>query len=94
MRGHILTEDRFLHQGITHHLFVTGIENAENEYRFEVTRIPPGGEAPETVFEKLVDFSDQLKQGLDLTLEQLIANELSSVRDAVFAEEDIHAHDP
>ena len=94
MRGHIVAEDRFLHQGIDHHLFVTQIENEENEYRFEVTRIPPGGATPETVFEKLVDFSSRLKQGRDLTLEQLIAAELSSVRDAVFADEDIHAHDP
>ena len=56
MRGHIIAEDRFLHQGVDHHVFVTGIESMENEYRFEVRRIPPGRAEPETEFEKTIDF--------------------------------------
>ena len=63
MRGHIIAEDRFLHQGIDHHMFVTGIDNTENEYRFEVRRILPGGDQPETEFEKTLDFSARLAQG-------------------------------
>jgi hypothetical protein len=94
MRGHIITEDRFLHLGTDHRLFVTEIENVENEFRFEVTRIPPGGDAPETVFEKLVNFSVQLAQCPDTTIDQLVNAELTAVRNAVSDDEDLHAHDP
>ena len=94
MRGHIVAEDRFLHQGIDHRLFVTGIENEEHEYRFEVTRILPGGETAETVFEKLVNFSDELSKSPNTTLDQLIASELTVVKSAVNADEDLHVHDP
>jgi len=94
MRGHIIIEDRFLHMGTDHRLFVTGIENEENEFRFEVTRIPPGGDAPETVFEKLVNFSAKLAQCPDTTLDQLVNAELIAVRSAVFGDEDLHVHDP
>ncbi len=94
MRGHIIAEDRFLHQGIDHHLFVIGIENGENEFRFEVTCIPPGGDTPETVFERIVDFSTQLTQYPDTTIDQLISAELTAVRNSVFACEDLLSHDP
>jgi len=94
MRGHIIAEDRFLHLGIDHHLFVTGIDNVENEFRFEVTRIPPGGDAPETVFEKLVNFSAKLAQRPNSTIDQLVTAELAAVRSAVFVDEDLHVHDP
>ena len=94
MRGHIVAEDRFLHQGIGHHVFVTGIEDAENEYRFEVRRTPPGGDHPETEFEKTIDFSTRLAQAPGTTVEQLIHAELLSIKKAVNDEEDIHAHDP
>ncbi|MCF7863268.1 MAG: hypothetical protein K9L89_00580 [Kiritimatiellales bacterium] len=94
MRGHIIAEDRFLHQGIDHHLFVTGIENEENEFRFEVVRIPPGGAASETIFEKLVNFSEDLAHCPNTTLDQLVTAELSNVRHAVFGDEDLHRHDP
>ena len=94
MRGHIVAEDRFLHQGIDHHLFVTGIENVENEYRFEVTRIPPGGETPETIFEKLVNFSAELSQSPNASLDDLMTAELSAIKIAVYGDEDLHVHDP
>jgi hypothetical protein len=94
MRGRIITEDRFMHQGIDHHVFVTGIEGVDHEYRFEVRRIPPGSDAPETEFEKTVDFSGRLTQSPDRTIEQLIQAELSAIKKAVNDEEDIHAHDP
>jgi hypothetical protein len=94
VRGHIIAEDRFLHLGTDHHLFVTEIENEENEFRFKVTRIPPGGAALETVFEKLVNFSPELAQRPDTTIDQLITSELAVIRNAVFADEDLHVHDP
>ena len=50
MRGHIIAEDRFLHQGIDHHLFVTQADGAEHEYRFEVRRVAPGADRAETVY--------------------------------------------
>ena len=94
MRGHIVAEDRFLHQGIDHHLFVSGIENVENEYRIEVTRIPPGGEVPETIFEKLVNFSAELSQSPNVSLDDLMTAELTAVKTAVYGDEDLHVHDP
>jgi hypothetical protein len=94
MRGHIVAEDRFLHQGIDHHLFVTGIEAVENEYRFEVTRVPPGGAVAETVFEKLIDFSAPLAQDSGTSIDQLIATELIAIKSIVNADEDLHVHDP
>ncbi len=94
MRGHIIAETQFLHQGIDHHLFVTAIENAEHEYRFEVRRIAPGADHPETVFEKVVDLSAELAQCPNTTIDQLINAELSSIKHEVNIEEDIHAHDP
>ncbi len=93
MRGHIIAEERFLHQGVDHQMFVTGIEGAEHEYRFEVRRIAPGGDLPETVFEKIADLSEALAQGTG-TSDQLINTELCAIRKAVTDEEDIHAHDP
>jgi hypothetical protein len=94
MRGYIIAEDRFLHQGIDHHLFVTGIENEEYEYRFEVTRIPPGGETPETIFEKIVNFSSELARTPNTPLGDLMIAELSSIKAAVYGDEDLHIHDP
>jgi hypothetical protein len=94
MRGHIIVEDRFFHQGIDHHVFVTGIEGVENEYRFEVRRVPPGSDQPETEFEKTINFSARLAQAPDTTIEQLITVELNAIKKAVNDEEDIHAHDP
>jgi len=94
MRGHIIAEMQFLHQGIDHHAFVTAIENTEYEYRFEVRRIAPGGDRPETIYEKVIDLSHELSQCPNTTIDQLINAELSSIKQKVNAEEDIHAHDP
>jgi len=94
MRGHIIVEDRFLHQGIDHHLFVADIEGAEHEYRFEVRRIQPGRAEPETIFEKTEDLSGQLVQCPNTTIDQLIAAELRAIKKAVTDEEKAHAHDP
>lgn len=94
MRGHIIAEEQFLHLGIEHHLFVSAIENAPHEYRFEVRRIAPGGDHPDTIYEKLVDLSADLAQCPNTTIDQLITAEITSIRHEVYAEEDIHAHDP
>lgn len=94
MRGHIIAEIQFLHQGVDHHAFVTVIENAENEYRFEVRRTAPGNDHPETVYEKVVDLSMKLAQCPNTTIDQLITAELASIKYEVNAEEEIHAHDP
>lgn len=94
MIGHIIEEERFLHQGIDHHLFVTRSEENENEFRFEVRRIPPGGDHQETLFEKIVDLSAELAQCPNTTMDQLITAELESIKHDVLVEEDIHAHDP
>lgn len=90
MRGRIIAEERFLHQGIDHHLFVTGIEGARHQYRFEVRRILPGHEEPATEFEKTVDFSDRP----DGPIEELLQAELRAIKQAVTDEEALHAHDP
>ncbi|VGO17262.1 hypothetical protein PDESU_05858 [Pontiella desulfatans] len=94
MRGHIIAEERFLHQGIDHHLFVTASDGAQNEYRFEVRRTAPGSGHPETIFEKTEDLSTLLGQCPNTTIDQLIEAELRAIRVAVTAEEDLHANDP
>jgi len=94
MRGHIIAEEQFLHQGIDHHVFVTAIENAEHEYRFEVRRIAPGGDQPETIYERVVDLSSELAKCPHATIDQLIGAQLDSIQTEVNAEEDIHVHDP
>ena len=94
MRGHIIAEEQFLHQGIDHHIFVTAIENADSEYRFEVRRIAPGAAHAETVYEKVVDLSSTLAQCPNTTIDQLIRAELDNIKHEVSTEEDIHAHDP
>ncbi len=95
MRGHIIAEDRFLHQGIDHHVFVTASDGIDYEYRFEVRRTAPGTAHPETIFEKTEDLSRLLKQCPNTTVDQLITAELQAVKRTVTGEEDeIHAHDP
>ncbi len=94
MIGHIVVEDRFLHQGIDHHLFVTQSEENEYEFRFEVRCIPQGKAEYESVYERVVDLTDMLAQCPNTTVNQLIEAELSSVRLEVFADEAPHAHDP
>ena len=94
MRGHIIAEEQFLHQGIDHHVFVTAIENADKEYRFEVRRIAPGGDHPEPIYEKVVDLSSELARCPNTTINQLIEAELMTIRHEVCAEEDLHVHDP
>lgn len=94
MRGHIIVEDRFLHQGIDHHLFVTASDGAEHEYRFEVRCIPPGKDEPESVFEKTEDLSAQLARCPNTTIDQLINAEVSAIKHTINIEEEIHAHDP
>ena len=94
MRGHIIAEDRFLHQGVDHRLYVTVSDGAECEYRFEVRRIPAGGDHQEVLFEKTEDLSQQLAQCPNTTIDQLIHAEMAAVRKAVFAEEELHANDP
>ena len=93
MRGHIITEDRFLHQGMDHHLFVSQADGAENEYRFEVRRIAPGKDQPETVYEKTEDLTAPLAAS-GSAVEELLKNEIELIKKDVFAEEEIHAHDP
>jgi len=93
MRGHIICEERFLHQGSDHHLFVTQADGAMHEYRFEVRRLVPGNDEPETVFEKTEDFSEAI-QNKPSTANELIQAELEAIKQAVTAEEKIHAHDP
>lgn len=94
MRGHIIAEAQFLHHGLDHHVFVTAIENADNEYRFEVRCIAPGGDRPETIYEKVADLSHELARCPNTTIDQLISAELDTIKHEVSAEEDIHAHDP
>lgn len=94
MIGHIVAEDRFLHQGVDHHLFVTRSETNENEFRFEVRCIPPGRSEQETIYERVVDFTEMLAQCPNTTVDQLIDAELTAVRLEVFADEAPHAHDP
>lgn len=94
MVGHIIVEDRFLHQGIDHHLFVTRSESNGNEFRFEVRCIPPGKSEFESIYERIVDFTAMLAHCPNTTVDQLIDAELTSVRLEVFAEEAPHAHDP
>ena len=94
MRGHIIAEEQFLHQGIDHHVFVTAIENADNEYRFEVRRIAPGADHADAVYEKVVDLSSALAEGPGTTIDQLISAQLDTIKQEVSAEEEIHVHDP
>lgn len=94
MRGHIIAEEQFLHQGIDHRLFVTAIEGGECEYRFEVLSIAPGADHPESVFEKTEDLSGQLAQCPNTTIDQLINAEIRSIKSAVTSEENLHANDP
>jgi hypothetical protein len=94
MRGHIIAEERFLHQGNDHHLFVTKVDESKYEYRFEVRCMVPGGEHAETVFEKTEDLADQLNQCPNTTIDQLVTAEMNAIRKAVFEEEDLHANDP
>jgi hypothetical protein len=94
MRGHIIAETEFLHLSIDHHVFVTAIENADNEYRFEVRRIAPGDDRSETIYEKVIDLSSELTRCPNTTIDQLINAELDAVKYEVCTEEDIHAHDP
>ena len=94
MRGHIIAEHQFLHQGIDHHVFVTAIENAPHEYRFEVRRIAPGDDHQETTYEQVVDLSSELTNRPGIPINQLIDAELQRIKRKVHAEEDIHVHDP
>jgi len=92
MRGHIITEDRFMHQGIDHRLFVTQADGAEHDYRFEVRRTAPGKDHPETIYEKTEDLTAALAKGMDIG--ELLCSELSIIKNKVFNEEDLHTHDP
>lgn len=94
MRGQIVTEDRFLHQGIDHHLFVSRSEENENEFRFDVRCLPAGTDRHETIYERTVDYSDMLHQCSDNTIDQLIEAELAAIKLKVFADEARHANDP
>ena len=94
MRGHIIAEEQFLHQGIDHHLFVTAIENTDHEYRFEVRRVAPGGDHAESIYEKTVELATLLAKCPNTTIDQLISAELNAIKREICDEEDIHAHDP
>jgi hypothetical protein len=94
MRGHIITEERFLHQGIDHHLFVTDIEGTEHEYRFEVRRIAPGGDSSETIYETTEDLSSRLANQPETEAEAVLWGELERIKKEVLAEENLHANDP
>ncbi len=92
MRGHIIAEDKFMHQNIDHHLFVTQADGAENEYRFEVRRVAPGADHAETIYEKIEDFSKWVARKNDIG--ELICDEITLIKNRIFAEEDLHANDP
>ena len=94
MRGHIIAEDRFLHQGIEHHLFVTQVDGAEYEYRFAVKRMAPGADHPETMYEKVEDLSSRFSKNAELEIGELLCNELGAIKKEIFEEEELHAHDP
>lgn len=94
MRGHIIAEDRFLHQGMDHHLFITQADGAENEYRFEVLRMKPGNDRPKTIYEKTEDLSPWLVKDPTANIGELLCDEISIIKKEILAEEDIHAHDP
>jgi hypothetical protein len=79
---------------MAHQVSAYAMENMEVEICFEVTRTVPGGDAPETVFEKCINLANDLKQCSNTTLDQLIDAELTSVRNAVCADEDLDVHDP
>ena len=94
MRGHIIAEDRFLHQGMDHHLYITQADGAENEYRFEVRRIAPGTDRPETIYEKTEDLSAWFDKDPKVNIGELLCDEITIIKKGIFAEEEIHAHDP
>ncbi|MBN2163575.1 MAG: hypothetical protein JXR25_16475 [Pontiellaceae bacterium] len=94
MIGKLIKEERFLHQGIDHHLFAAQSEQNPHEVRFEVRCIPPGADTFETVYERIVDFSDLVTECPDTPLSRFIEAELAAVRLEIFAEEAPHAHDP
>lgn len=95
MRGHIIVEDRFLHLGIDHHLFVTASDGAEHEYRFEVRRIAPGADHPETIYEKTENLAAWLERAPTTSAGELLCEEITLIKAKIMDEEDeIHAHDP
>ena len=94
MIGHLIAEEEFLHLGAIHHLYVSAIDGAECEFRYEVRCTTPGEAAPQTLFEKTVDFSDILPLCPKATLDQLVKAQARAIRRAVCVEEDLHAHDP
>ncbi|QBG48329.1 hypothetical protein EGM51_13355 [Verrucomicrobia bacterium S94] len=94
MRGHIIIEDRFMHQGIDHHLFVTKADGAEHEYRFEVRRTAPGADQPETIYEKIEDLAARIEQDPNAEIGHLLCSKLSIIKKDVFTEEDLRANDP
>lgn len=94
MRGHIIAEDRFMHQGIDHHLFVTQADGAEHEYRFEVRRVAPGADHAETVYERTEDLSSRLAGEPETAVGEALCAQLGLIKKEVFDEEDLHAHDP
>lgn len=89
-----MAEDRFLHQGIDHHLFVTQADGAEYEFRFEVRRAAPGSDHPETIFEKTEDLSLWKERDPNASIGELLCEELSIIKKEVFTEEDLHTNDP
>ena len=94
MIGHIVAEERFLHQGIDHHLFVVQSEQIETEYRFEARRVAPGEDHAVTIYEKTVDFAARPDAASASSIEDLVQKEISTVRRIICSEEDLHAHDP
>jgi hypothetical protein len=94
MRGHIIAEDKFMHQGIDHHLFITQADGAENEYRFEVRRIAPGGDHPETIYEKTEDLTRWVERDPKTDIGELLCDEITIIKKEIFVEEDLHANDP
>ncbi|MDZ8118126.1 hypothetical protein [Pontiella agarivorans] len=92
MRGHIIAEDKFIHLGNDHHLFVTQADGAENEYRFEVRRIAPGADHPKTIYEKTEDFTRRISK--ENAIGELLCEEMGIIKNKIFAEEELHTHDP
>jgi len=94
MNGILIAQQEFLHQGMRHQVSAYAMENMEAEICFEVTRTVPGADKPETVFEKCVNMTTDLAQCPNTTLDQLVDAELTAVRNAVCADEDLDVHDP
>lgn len=95
MRGHIIIEELFIHQGTEHQLLVSVSDGVDNEYRFEVRRNVQGTDLQDIIFDKTENLSALFSQCPNTTMDQLITAEQQKVKNAVINEEDeLLAHAP